>query len=322
MTPKFRKSQIKKRESLGEKLAKKRAALGYEIKDIEKATKIRAKHIEYIEQGEWDKLPPDVYVRGFLQSYSKFLRLDPQKVLVLYYKEKGVTENIKETLNKKNKSKNEPLKSPKITITPKKILFFSISLAIIAILGYIGWQVSLLAAPPKIEITSPEDNLKVSESSIIIEGKTDPGAEVFINNIAIGVEPEGEFKEKIGLQEGVNLIKIVAKNRLNKETAVTRTIVADLAQISPEKETNNKLSLTLLVGPRPSTVKISVDGKEIASQSSIMLPGSTQTIEGKKSITIAASDGGSVSIILNGKDLGKLGKDKESTEKTFSQSSL
>jgi hypothetical protein len=54
--------------------ARERQELGYP--EIELATKIRAKYIRALEEEDFDALPGDTYVRGFLRTYADFLGLD------------------------------------------------------------------------------------------------------------------------------------------------------------------------------------------------------------------------------------------------------
>jgi cytoskeletal protein RodZ len=326
MTPKFIRTTIPEREALGEKLAKKRAALGYDIKEVERATRIRAKHVEYLEAGEWEKLPPDVYVRGFLKNYATFLKLDPVKVTRVYLKERGLKENVKKisVSNTAPPVRVSKIKTPRIIITPKRIAITSAILGALAIVGYIGWQISILAAPPKLEIKTPSDNTKVEEQQLVVEGKTDAGADVSINDVPIGLDPDGNFKEKISLQDGVNLIKVSAKNKLGKSTVSTRTILAKLKTISTnDTPKTENLEMKLDVGPNSASIYIEVDGKPISDKNAVMLPGSSQKITAKEKIVITASDGGSVRVTLNGKDLGLLGKSGEKIkEKEFNKSSI
>lgn len=243
MTPKFTRTTIPEKETLGERLAKKRAAIGIDIKEAERATKIRAKHIEYLEAGEYDKLPPDVYVRGFLKNYATFLKLDPAKVLKIYMKERGLKETVKKMAAPAPKP-SPKTKQAKAIITPKHLVIGSAIMGALAVVAYIGWQISILAAPPKLELASPQDNTKVTEESLVVEGKTDAGAEVSINDVPIGVNPEGTFKEKISLQNGVNIVKITAKNKLNKITQTSRTVLAEIKPVVTEPVTPTRTKAT------------------------------------------------------------------------------
>jgi len=322
LSPKFVKTAVRKSETLGEKLSKKRVSLGYEIKDVERSIRIRSKHVEYIENSEWDKLPPDVYVRGFLRSYARFLRLDPEKVVTIYLKEKGLTENVKKLATKTDIPKSR-LSAPKIIITPKRLIFLSTGLIGVIIVSYIVWQITILTAPPKLSLVSPSDNIKVEDDAVIVEGKTDAGSNVFVNDVPIGVSPDGYFKESVSLQDGVNLIKISAKNRLDKEYGVTRTIVAELPDIATPATAIDDLSMKITIGPKAATLLIRLDGKALSDKEALMLAGATQTLRAKSSITISTSNGGSVKIELNGKDLGLLGKDGERVEnKEFTLDSI
>jgi helix-turn-helix protein len=54
--------------------ARERQRLGYP--EIELATKIRAKYIRALEEEDFDAVPGDAYVRGFLRTYAEYLGLD------------------------------------------------------------------------------------------------------------------------------------------------------------------------------------------------------------------------------------------------------
>jgi cytoskeletal protein RodZ len=309
LSPKFVKTSVRKSETLGEKLSKKRVSLGYEIKDIERTIRIRAKHVEFIEGGEWDKLPPDVYVRGFLRSYAQFLKLDPEKVISLYLKEKGLTENVKRATSKADLPRKKP-QAHRVLITPQRLIIFSTALIAATFLGYIVWQIIILTAPPRLSLVSPSDNIKVTDDAVIVEGKTDAGSNVFVNDVPIGVSPDGYFKESVSLQDGVNLVKISAKNRMEKETELTRTIVAELPDL-PAGPAASQLSMKITIGPGAASLLIKLDGKALSEKETLMLSGATQNLTANSSIVITASNGGNVRLELNGQDLGLMGKEGE-----------
>jgi cytoskeletal protein RodZ len=313
MTPKFIRTTVPEREALGEKLAKKRAALGYDIKEVERAIRVRAKHIEYIESGEWDKLPPDVYARGFLKNYATFLKLDPNKVLRVYGKERGIKENVKKISAPTPQTKPvSKIKAPKIIITPKRLAIGSAVLGALIIVSYIGWQLGILFTPPKLEVLTPGDNTKVADQQLTVEGKTDAGADVAINDVPIGVDPDGAFKEKVSLQDGRNVIKVTSKNKLGKTREITREVLAELKTITTDTTIKSTdLEMKLDIGPNSTSIYIEVDGKAISESNALMLPGSSQKIIAKEKIVITTSDGGSVRVTLNGKDLGLIGASGE-----------
>ncbi len=68
----------------GKALKQVRERMGVEPQTISKETKISIKMLEWIEEETFEKLPPLVYLKGFLKSYAQSLELDPQKVIEEY----------------------------------------------------------------------------------------------------------------------------------------------------------------------------------------------------------------------------------------------
>jgi hypothetical protein len=62
------------------------------------------------------------------------------------------------------------------------------------------------------EITKGLNNTEVILSKIVVEGKTDVGAKVKINNKEVAVDENGNFKDIVELSVGKNKIRIVADN--------------------------------------------------------------------------------------------------------------
>jgi DnaJ-class molecular chaperone len=73
----------------GKALKQVRERMGVEPQTISKETKISIKTLEWIEEEAFEKLPPLVYLKGFLKSYAQFLGLDPQKVIEEYIRFMG-----------------------------------------------------------------------------------------------------------------------------------------------------------------------------------------------------------------------------------------
>ena len=64
----------------GDTLRKERERQKLTIQDIEQGTSIRAVYIEALETGNYDKLPGEVYAKGFVKNYANFLNLDADKL--------------------------------------------------------------------------------------------------------------------------------------------------------------------------------------------------------------------------------------------------
>lgn len=316
---KFIRTTISERESLGETLAKKRNSLHLDVKDIEKAIKIPSRHIRNIEDGNYSNLPPDVYTRGFIKNYSAFLGLNSKKTLNAYDKERSLEKRVKMVKEPTPKSK-PALKKPKMVITPKRLILVGSSLAVFAVLFFIAWQIKILTAPPTLNVSSPADNSNVVEDSIYVEGKTDREADIYINDVKIGTDDSGVFKERVSLQDGVNILTIKAKNKMDRETSVERKISAKLPLTTATVDrTIYPLELKMVIGPNPATVEIVRDGEKL-NVSGVMLAGSTQVFYAKNDFVVSTNNAGSTKITLNGKDMGPMGKEGEAIkDKKFSK---
>ena len=102
---------------MGEKLKKLRSEGRISLVEASRSTKIQIKYLEYLENGEYEKLPAKVYVKGFLRSYANFLGVNESYLIKLYEREQGIQENIKNTSQEEKIA--EPIKFPKFIITPK-----------------------------------------------------------------------------------------------------------------------------------------------------------------------------------------------------------
>lgn len=54
------------------------------LADISRITKVPTPSLQRLEDAEFDKLPAEVFVRGFLRSYAKCVGLDPEDVVRRY----------------------------------------------------------------------------------------------------------------------------------------------------------------------------------------------------------------------------------------------
>lgn len=71
-------------QSIGERLEEARKKKGISIREAADATKIRGDFLDCFEKDKFDIGIPDIYVRGFLNNYSKFLHIDPSKIITDY----------------------------------------------------------------------------------------------------------------------------------------------------------------------------------------------------------------------------------------------
>lgn len=75
-------------------------------------------------------------------------------------------------------------------------------------------------SPPSLQIETPKDGDKFSSDNkdIYIQGLTDPGNRVIINDRQVIVDREGKFKYPVTLSEGDNIFHIIATDDAGNQT--------------------------------------------------------------------------------------------------------
>jgi len=71
-------------ESLGKYLKRERELRNISLRDVSRNTRVREPFIQALEEDRLDRLPPPTIVKGFLQSYAKYVGLDPNAVLLRF----------------------------------------------------------------------------------------------------------------------------------------------------------------------------------------------------------------------------------------------
>lgn len=76
----------------GELLRQAREAKGLSINEIGLSLKISNRILSAIEQGDLSKLPAKTFLRGFVQSYAHYLKMNVEEVLEVFREEMGTTQ--------------------------------------------------------------------------------------------------------------------------------------------------------------------------------------------------------------------------------------
>lgn len=71
-------------DEFGHILREARENKGLTLADVQDKTRINSRFLAALEQGDYNKLPTPVHVRGFLRNYARFLGLDPQPLVERY----------------------------------------------------------------------------------------------------------------------------------------------------------------------------------------------------------------------------------------------
>ncbi len=213
---------MKPENNLAEFLRKKRQDKSLSLNKLSDLTKIQTYHLEALEAGQFEKLPPSIYRAGIFARLAKFLDIDKNEIIEMYNNESQM--KIDEA------SSGEPVarlkKNFDFILTPKKLTIFFGGLLLVLLIAYLWYQFNFLVGPPNLAI-DPKEDMIVKQGLVMITGKTDNGVNLAINGESIFVSPNGDFSKNIQLANGVNIIEIKAVNNFGKSTKIVRQIFRD-----------------------------------------------------------------------------------------------
>ena len=86
-------------QSIGERLEEARKRKGISIREAAEATKIRGEYLHKFESNQYDIKLPEIYVRGFLRTYSNYLKLPGDKI-INDYNALGLNESKQRSLSR------------------------------------------------------------------------------------------------------------------------------------------------------------------------------------------------------------------------------
>lgn len=312
----FVRKKVESSLTLGEKLKKMRGDGRISFREISKSTKIQVKYLEALEKGEYDKLPADVYVRGFLRSYALHLGVNEKALISLYEREKGIRKNI--VPEKENENNIQPLVFNRFAVTSKMILVISGILIGAGSFYYLYRQLDQFVSTPRLVLISPIDGEVVERETIMIEGMTDHDARVFINNQPTVVGENGDFSEIVTLHPGLNTVQVMAKNKFDKEVVKVFSVQSDITRESSfplngdsqvaAAQTERQLFMEVVITNTPTWLWVEADGNLVYSGT--LDPNEPQSFSAMESIKITSGGADQTLVRLNGHDLGKLGDEK------------
>ena len=93
-------------DEIGQKLRNARIKKGYTIDDLQQITKIQKRYLIAIEEGQFDHLPGDFYVRAFIKQYSDAVGISSDDLLEEYKSDIPNAQPTQETAPEETKTRS------------------------------------------------------------------------------------------------------------------------------------------------------------------------------------------------------------------------
>lgn len=313
---------------LGDTLREAREKQGLTYKDIEKGTSIRALYIEYIEKGEYDELPGDVYTKGFIRSYANFLKLDANALVQAFTAErhKGAAPAAqqKPAAPKAAPEKPQAKKSAAPSVQPAAKSVEKAEKSAKAETIEKDEKPVEQPAAPKQEAAPRKAPVQPKATAVKPQPKQQPKKAPASKPAAPRFTAQ-DFNEP--KRSNGKLIAIVAIVLVVLAGAVYALSGSDDSAKKPATQQTQQVE-----APAPKTydgvevtaiftadcwLEVKADGKTVYEGT--LKKGDSQTWKGTDKVTVRVGDAGAVSFSVNGKDLGTAGKTGQVANKTFTK---
>ena len=120
---------------IGNSLREARLRQGADFPEIEQGTKIRTKYLRALEDEQFDVLPAQTYVKGFLRSYAEYLGLDGQ----LYVDEYNSRFVVGEEGEPSRPRRSAPPSSRGVQVQSRVLLLTLLGIASVTALVIVAW---------------------------------------------------------------------------------------------------------------------------------------------------------------------------------------
>ena len=261
---------------LGDLLRETREQKKLSLEDVEQGTNIRKLYIKSIEDGDYDKLPGEVFLKGFIKTYGKFLGLNSLELIEQYKKEKNASTSEKE-VEPTNQVQEQPV-SP--------------------------------AQPPKVEEKITEKTAEPTKEKNI------PKIDSFASNQAYLQPTKSNSKKYfLVIIILIVIIGGAVFFLSSQDTSDTKAPVHTTQQEStqqPEQQAQQPAPAPVVNGAEVTAVfnedcwtEVKVDGNVVLSET--VKKGSNLNWKGNNQIDITVGNAGAIDITFNNQPVGKLG---------------
>ncbi|MBI3951588.1 MAG: helix-turn-helix domain-containing protein [Acidobacteria bacterium] len=283
--------------TLGEELKRRREEHGVDLSEIADATCIGVRFLRAIEENDFKALPGGLFTRSFIRSYARYVGMDENAALRLYFQQTGEGEPEAYDLT------GEAIRARARSSMWANITIALAVLVVLALGGVAGWHYSKRArstvqSPPV--TTGPTGLINSTQSATNVATSQTPPV---VEPPAVRTEPE-PTESSAGPQPSpstaTEAINQPTKLRPPPTSSETKPPVAptDVAQ-NQEDTTSQPARLTMSVRALgESWISIQADGAKL--QSVTLQEGQVQSFTAMERLVISTRDASQLKITING----------------------
>ena len=199
-----------------------RESAEFSIDQLSELTKVSKQYLEYLESEEFGKLPPPVYIRGFIVRCGKFLGEDNTPSLLRLYAARA-NQDLESLITAIRPQK---ARTAVFLLAPQYIAFVFGAFFFLSVSSFLVARFTPFLFQPDVEISSlSAENTVVNFSILKVEGRARFSSVLTLNGEMLYIGEKGIFLKEVELNEGVNSISIEAKSIFGRKIEVVRRVV-------------------------------------------------------------------------------------------------
>lgn len=284
--------------ALGERFRAAREARGLALSAVSEQIRIRSVYLAAIEDEHWATIGAPVYIRGFLRTYARFLGLDPEEVVATFNAQAQGTP-LAPAPRDEPAPADVAVRGPERAPRTAAPLLWLAGLVAVALVAFVVYQEVTMSQASTAAVASPGPAASapiaaapgaVTSTLAATSAAASPGSST--SSASPGAQASGPSPSPLG------------------SGATPGPLATGSASpvLSPGP---NSLALVLSA---PSWLRVTVDGD--VKIMGTFPAGTTKLFHGKTAL-IRVGNAGGVQVIVDGKDLGKLGKSGDVVDRSF-----
>ncbi len=281
-------------ESVGEFFKHVRETKGLTIDEVASKTRIRTDFLQALEDGNFARLPDQVFAKGFVRTYARSLGLDEEDAMNRFVqsagafydkREEGERLRVKQAVDERRRR------------TSRKTLVFAVGVILLVLVLFLREQSGVVVTPPGVDVPST-----VRPPMPSSEGFFDQG---------VGPISEQPASAPGGLPEAAtaSVPRIPAVAEVGASTSATRRDSPGLPVMLPDDllgGSTGEAPLVLDIEALEVTwVVVQIDGG--GPHEALLQPGERITWRGQDQFILTLGNAGGVLVVLNGETKGPFG---------------
>lgn len=187
-------------------------------------TDVPARFIDALLEGQFDRLPSQPYIRGYLFKVSNALGAEGDYLWRVF-------QSSVEALSSGEKDRLPINRFALQKMSRTTLLWILAGLGVFLLLGL---NFNRILGKPSIEVSVPETT---EESVITASGMVNPSDRLTLNGEIIYTDDIGAFEKRVQLEPGLNDLEFKATRYLGRETRLTKQVFYQ----APETQTENAI---------------------------------------------------------------------------------